>query len=125
MARILIIEDNTDIRENMVEILELEGYEVITAHNGQAGLAVARTEVPDLILCDVMMPVMDGHEVLKALHEHDPGSKIPFVFVTANAEKKEMIAGLEMGAHGYIRKPFEIHELLAEVARCLLQRSGA
>ncbi len=119
MAKILIIEDNLEIRENTAEMLELEGHAVEMATNGSEGLVLAKEIIPDLILCDIMMPETDGYEVFRQLKGHGPTSSIPFIFVTANAEKREIKAGLELGANGYIRKPFELDELMAEVRRCL------
>src|SRR5574337_1985274 len=88
MATILIIEDNSDIRENTTEILELEGHRVETAVDGIAGRAIAREKLPDLILCDIMMPGLNGYDVLLELKNNASTAGIPFIFVTANAEKK-------------------------------------
>ena len=115
MKTILIIEDNLEIRENTSEILELEGYEVITAMNGKLGFELAKERMPDLILCDIMMPEMNGYEVFEHLKMNEKTSAIPFIFITASAEKSEVRLGLNMGAAGYIRKPFEENELLETV----------
>ncbi|HTL81348.1 MAG TPA: response regulator [Bacteroidia bacterium] len=119
MATIVLIEDNPDLRDNTAEILELEGHSVETATNGEDGLAMVKDILPDLILCDILMPGMNGYELLVALKSFPPASAIPFIFLTANAEQKEVKHGLEMGANGYIRKPFEAQELLLEIDRCL------
>lgn len=119
MRTILLIEDNNDIRENTCELLELEGYNVIFALNGKAGLALANQHLPDLILCDIMMPEANGYEVFAGLQETPATRTIPFIFLTASAEKKEVAAGLEMGASGYIRKPFEPEELFAAIRQSL------
>jgi len=119
MHKILVIEDNREIRENISEILELEGYQVIEAENGQTGFQLVLETLPDLILCDIMMPVMNGHEVLQQLKKQSYTASIPFIFLTANVEKKEVAAGLEMGAKSYISKPFETEKLLAEIRRWL------
>lgn len=119
MKRILYIEDNQNIRENATELLELQGYTVITAQNGAEGLAAARENMPDIIVCDVMMPELDGYEVLIELKKDPAMAGIPFVFVTASVERKEMNKGFELGAKGYIRKPFDEQELFETVARCL------
>jgi CheY-like chemotaxis protein len=119
MKRILLIEDNLEIRENTSEILELEGYEVITAANGKIGLDLARKNPPDLILCDILMPEMTGYEVFEHLKMSASMSIIPFIFITASAEKSEVQLGLNMGAAGYVRKPFQEKELLYAVDDCL------
>ncbi|MBB5396829.1 response regulator transcription factor [Mucilaginibacter sp. AK015] len=119
MKTILLIEDNNDIRENTCELLELEGYKVILALNGKTGLILATEHSPDLILCDIMMPEANGYEVLSGLQANEATRAIPFIFLTASAEKKEVAAGLEMGASGYIRKPFEPEELFETIVRLL------
>ena len=117
MTKILVIEDNREIRENIAELLELEGYQVMEAENGKTGLQLAREILPDLILCDIMMPVMNGYEVLEQLQKQNNTTSIPFIFLTANVEKKEIMAGLAQGAKGYISKPFETDKLLQEIKR--------
>jgi len=112
MKTILFIEDNLEIRENTSEILELEGYSVLTAPNGKIGFEIAQKQKPDLILCDIMMPEMNGYEVFESLKKTVETSSIPFIFITASAEKSEVQKGLNMGAIGYIRKPFTEKELL-------------
>lgn len=119
MKKILLIEDNNDIRENTCELLELEGYQVFLAADGSNGLSLAQEHLPDVIVCDIMMPLTDGYEVLQQLKGGSPTATIPFIFLTANAENREMEAGLKMGADGYIRKPFEPEELFAALDRCL------
>jgi CheY-like chemotaxis protein len=112
MKKILLIEDNDDIRENTCELLELEGYEVLSAMDGRTGLQHAQEQLPDIILCDIMMPRVDGYEVLRELKALPLTSSIPFIFLTAVAENKDMEAGLRLGADGYMRKPFGSEELL-------------
>ena len=124
MKRILLIEDNLEIRENTAEILELEGYEVTTAVNGKIGFELARNNPPDLILCDILMPEMTGYEVFEHLKMNVDTSSIPFIFITASAEKSEVQLGLNMGAAGYVRKPFEEKELLDAVGECLRRNSA-
>jgi len=119
MKTILVIEDNNDIRENTCELLELEGYKVIPALNGKTGLSLATEHLPDLILCDIMMPEANGYEVFDGLQANPATRAIPFIFLTASAEKKEVAAGLEMGASGYIRKPFDPEELFEAVKQSL------
>ncbi len=112
MKNILIIEDNLEVRENTAEILELAGYKVFTAENGKIGVEVAQDEKPDLIVCDIMMPVLDGYGVLHLLNKNPETAVIPFIFLTAKAEKSDYQKGMEMGADGYIAKPFDDTELL-------------
>lgn len=112
MKNILIIEDNFEVRENTAEILELAGYKVFTAENGKLGVEVAVDEKPDLIVCDIMMPVLDGYGVLHLLSKNPETATIPFIFLTAKAEKSDYQKGMEMGADGYIAKPFDDTELL-------------
>lgn len=115
MKKILLIEDNPDVRDNTAEILQLSGYEVITAENGKAGVETALAELPDLIICDIMMPVLDGYGALHLLSKNEKTAAIPFVFLTAKAERSDMRKGMEMGADDYITKPFDDIELLKAV----------
>ncbi|MCW3467294.1 response regulator [Chitinophaga nivalis] len=115
MQTILLIEDNTDIRENMAEILELANYRVITASNGKEGVALALDALPDLIVCDIMMPVLDGYGVLHMLHKNKALQGTPFIFLTARAERADIRRGMELGADDYITKPFEGTELLSAI----------
>ena len=110
--KILIIEDNTDIRENIVEILELADYAVLEAGNGKIGVEVAIKELPDLILCDIMMPELDGYGVLYLLNKHPETMAIPLVFLTAKAEMADLRKGMDLGADDYLTKPFDDMELL-------------
>jgi CRP-like cAMP-binding protein/FixJ family two-component response regulator len=112
MKKILLIEDNTEIRENTAEILELDGYEVLTAENGRVGVEVAIQQRPDLIICDIMMPVLDGYGVLHMLSKNTDTAQIPFIFLTAKADRTDFRKGMEMGADDYITKPFDDIELL-------------
>ncbi len=119
MKMILIIEDNDDIRENTGELLELQGYKVLMAAEGSTGIRLAKEKKPDIVVCDIMMPEMDGYKVFEALTQDSETRHIPFIFLTASAEKKEVEAGIKMGAKGYIRKPFEADELFATIEKCL------
>ena len=119
MNTILVIEDNKEIRENVCELLQLEGYNVLFAVNGKLGLALAKESHPDLILCDIWMPEMGGYEVFNDLKKEAATSTIPFVFVTASADRREVEIGLNMGAHAYIRKPFQEQELFDTIKECL------
>ncbi len=112
MKAILLIEDNAEIRENMAEILELAGYKVHTAGNGKDGVAKAVQEKPDMIICDIMMPVLDGYGVLYMIQKNVDLQGIPFIFLTAKSERNEIRKGMEMGADDYITKPFDGTELL-------------
>lgn len=115
MQRVLLIEDNDDIRENTAEILELANYKVDTAPNGKRGVEMALENIPDLIICDVMMPVLDGYGVLHLLHKNDSLKNVPFIFLTAKTERGDFRKGMEMGADDYITKPFNDIELLTAV----------
>lgn len=119
MTRVLIIEDNLEILENTVEILELEGYATITASNGLEGIHQAQQHLPDIILCDIMMPEADGYEVLRTLKSNPETANIPFIYLTASVERKEVQAGFDMGAKGYIRKPFDSEELFKTIEDCV------
>jgi len=119
MKKVLVIEENQDIRENTSELLELEGYEVLAAGDGETGLQLARDWLPDVILCDIMMPAANGYEVFSSLKSLPLTATIPFIFLTANAEKKEMETGMHLGANGYVCKPFGSEELLQTLGRCL------
>ncbi|MCF8324757.1 MAG: response regulator [Leadbetterella sp.] len=112
MKKILLIEDNNEIRENTSEILELDGYEVITAENGKIGVELASNSKPDLIICDIMMPVLDGYSVLHLLSKNPETENIPFIFLTAKADRQDFRKGMEMGADDYITKPFDDVDLL-------------
>lgn len=115
MKHLLLIEDNNEIRENTAEILELAGYKVRTAENGKVGVELALQEKPDLIICDIMMPVLDGYGVLHLLNKNPELTGIPFIFLTAKAERGDFRKGMEMGADDYITKPFNDIELLNAV----------
>ncbi|WP_421877873.1 response regulator [Marinoscillum sp.] len=117
--KILIIEDQTEVRENIEELLELSNYHPITAENGKIGVKKALDERPDLILCDIMMPEMDGYEVLYLISKRPEISSTPFIFLTAKSEKSDFRKGMNLGADDYITKPFEEMELLGAIERRL------
>lgn len=119
MKKILLIEDNTDMRENTAEILQLSGYDVVTAENGKRGVELATQQKPDLIVCDIMMPELDGYGVLHMLSRNSETSAIPFIFLTAKAERGDFRKGMEMGADDYVTKPFDDIELLNAIERRL------
>ncbi len=112
MKSILVIDDNADIRENTAEILDLAGYKTFTAENGKKGVDIAIKEKPDVIVCDIMMPELDGYGVLHLLRKNQETLNIPFIFLTAKTERSDFRKGMEMGADDYITKPFEDIELL-------------
>lgn len=112
---ILIIEDQAPMRRNIALLLELAGYEVITAENGRTGVEAAIAHRPDLILCDVMMPELDGHGVIQALRARKESATIPFIFLTARGGKEDMRAGMNFGADDYLTKPVVRDDLLAAV----------
>jgi CRP/FNR family cyclic AMP-dependent transcriptional regulator len=112
MKHLLLIEDNKEIRENTAEILELAGYKIFAAENGKIGVELALQEKPDLIICDIMMPVLDGYGVLHLLNMNPELKGTPFIFLTAKAERSDFRKGMEMGADDYITKPFSDVELL-------------
>jgi CheY-like chemotaxis protein len=115
MKTILIIEDDTALRENTAELLELSGYNMLTASNGRIGIDKAKTAKPDIIVCDIMMPEVDGYGVLESLSQDSKTMHIPFIFLTAKTEHREIRKGMDMGADDYLTKPFEEEELLSAI----------
>ena len=115
MKKILLIDDSKDLRENTAEILDLANYKVFTAENGKVGVEIALREDPDLIICDIMMPVLDGYGVLHMLQKNPSTRNKPFIFLTAKTEYKDLRKGMESGADDYITKPFSGIELLNAV----------
>ena len=112
MSKVLVIEDNIEISENIVEILELADYEVIVAKNGKQGVEMATMNLPDIILSDIMMPELDGYGVLYLLNKNPETTTIPFIFITSKSERLDLRKGMEMGADDYLTKPFGRLELL-------------
>lgn len=115
MAKILLIEDNLEMRENTQEILELANYDVLSCENGKIGVEMAKKEKPDIIVCDVMMPELDGYGVLYLLSKDPETSLIPFIFLTAKSDKTDFRKGMQMGADDYLTKPYEEMDLLSAV----------
>ncbi|MFD2512494.1 response regulator [Pontibacter locisalis] len=115
MKKILLIEDNHEIRENIAEILTLANYEILEAENGKVGVDLAKREHPDLIICDIMMPQLDGYGVLRMLSGNTDTASIPFIFLTAKSEKEDFRKGMNLGADDYLIKPFDDLELLDAV----------
>ncbi|MEO5891299.1 MAG: response regulator [Ferruginibacter sp.] len=124
MKKVLIIEDNMAIRDNIQEILELAGYEVFEAADGKSGIELALKNVPDIILCDIMMPEMDGYGVLYMLRKHIETSAVPFIFLTAKAEHLDLRKGMDLGADDYLTKPFDGMELLNSIESRLKKKDG-
>jgi CheY-like chemotaxis protein len=116
MKRILVIEDCLEIRENVAELLIFHGYEALTAANGKSGLETAHRELPDLVICDISMPEMDGFTVLKLLRKSKSIALIPFIFLTARADKTDIRFGLSEGAGHYLIKPFTEEQLMRAVS---------
>lgn len=115
MKRILLIEDDVALRENTAELLELSDYAVEMAPNGRIGITMAKSNPPDIIICDIMMPEVDGYGVLEAMMTEENTRHIPFIFLSAKTEHKEIRKGMDLGADDYITKPFEEEELLSAI----------
>lgn len=113
--KVLIIEDNDDIREGTAEVLDLAGYETFTAKHGKIGVDLALKHLPDVILCDIMMPELDGYGVLYLINKNPQTANIPFIFITAKTERADMRKGMEMGADDYLTKPFDDLELFKAI----------
>ena len=117
MKKILVIEDEADLRANVARFLKAEGYEVTAAENGAAGVEAALAQMPDLIVCDITMPEMDGFGVLFSLRENVTTSRVPFIFLTASTRTYDRDWGVELGASDYITKPFKLEQLLAAIRK--------
>jgi DNA-binding NarL/FixJ family response regulator len=123
MKKILVIEDEPEMRRNLLTILKLENFNALAAENGRMGIELARKEKPDVIVCDVMMPAMDGHAVLAALRKDPATAPIPFIFLTARGEKRDVRSGMNLGADDYLTKPVAKADLLAAIS-ARLKRQG-
>lgn len=121
MKKILVIEDEPEMRRNLLTILKLEKFHPIGAENGRTGLEAVRRDKPDLILCDVMMPELDGHGVLEALRHDGDTASIPFIFLTAKGEKEDLRSGMNLGADDYLTKPVARVDLLEAIHARLLR----
>jgi DNA-binding response OmpR family regulator len=119
IKKILVIEDEADLRANVARMLRAEGYEVLWAPNGAAGVEIALDRMPDLIVCDITMPEMDGFGVLFSLRANVTTSRIPFIFLTASTRTYDHQWGVELGANDYITKPFKLEDLLAAIRKRL------
>ncbi|WP_420601118.1 response regulator [Flagellimonas sp.] len=115
MKTILLIEDDLALRENTAELLELSDYMVYTAPNGKVGIQMAKEKMPDIVVCDIMMPEVDGYGVLEALSTDEATKHIPFIFLSAKTEHKEIRKGMDMGADDYLTKPFEEEDLISAI----------
>ena len=124
MKKILVIEDEEFVRENILELLDAEGFDVFGAQNGLIGVDLAKAKMPDLILCDVMMPGLDGYGVLTTIRQDPAMAAIPFIFLTAKAAKADFRQGMELGADDYITKPFTRAELLGAIATRLKKQAA-
>ncbi|HEY9730050.1 MAG TPA: response regulator [Chroococcales cyanobacterium] len=122
MVKVLVIEDEACIRESTIELLEAEGFEAIEAINGLEGLQKAQELLPALIVCDVMMPEMDGYALLEKLQENEKTANIPFIFLTAKVDKKDMRQGMDLGADDYLTKPFSRAELIFSISARLKKK---
>lgn len=123
MKKILLIEDNPEIRDNTSEILSLANYHVVVAENGKIGVELAQREKPDLIICDIMMPELDGYGVLHILSKNEQTAGIPFIFLTAKTEKTDIRKGMNLGADDYLTKPFDDTDLLNAIEARLRKNS--
>jgi CheY-like chemotaxis protein len=123
ITRVLVIEDEEALREEVVDLLGYAGYSVVEAKNGKAGLTLAQESLPDIILCDVSMPKMDGFEVLMALRQSEATASIPLIFLTARADRSFLRHGMELGADDYLTKPFTHNELLTAVKARLARKT--
>jgi DNA-binding response OmpR family regulator len=121
-ARILLIEDEPPVRAILSRCLALEGYDVITAQNGEAGLQLAHEREPDLIICDLVMPEVDGYGVLAGVRANPALASTPFIFLSASADRAERETGLKRGATEYLTKPFSLEEVLVTIRRNLQAR---
>ena len=124
MSTVLVIEDEAPLRANLVRILSAENYRVVTAADGDHGIQRVLEDRPDLVICDILMPGTDGFGVLAALRSRPETATIPFIFLTASADKEDLVRGLQRGANEYVTKPFKIADLLAAVKR-LVPDGGA
>lgn len=124
MKRILVIDDDTKLRQHYIELLKLEGYAVTEARNGREGVERARAEVPDLVLCDITMPEMNGHRVLETLRGEPRTAHVPFVFLTGWSEQEDIRTGMNLGADDYLTKPVAPDDLAAAI-RARLRRAEA
>ena len=122
MKRILVIEDEAETLDNLVLMLEMEGFKPLSAPNGRIGVEIAKRELPDLILCDVSMPELDGYGVLEALRRNEATISTPFIFLTAKGDKMDLRIGMNLGADDYLSKPASAEDVLAAIHTRLQRR---
>lgn len=123
-TKILVIEDEAVVLDNVKQILEASGYQVITANNGRTGIDAAVQTLPELIICDIMMPEVDGYGVLQALRQSPATAQIPMIFLTAKADQRDLRQGMSLGADDYLTKPFDIQDLLQAVQARLARQAA-
>ena len=123
MTKVLLIEDDSVLRENIAELLELSDFEVLTAPNGKLGLKSININIPDIIVCDIMMPELDGYEVLSEVTKNNKTKHIPFIFLSAKTEHQDVRKGMNLGADDYITKPFTEDELVSAIKSRLAKAS--
>jgi two-component system sensor histidine kinase/response regulator len=124
VTQILVVEDDTQIRENVTEMLTLHGFHVETAANGREGISQVLLQPPDLILCDIMMPEMDGYQMLDVVRNNRLVANVPFIFLTAKTESTDLRRGMDQGADDYLTKPFTLQNLLRTIKICLQREVG-
>jgi len=124
MKKILVIEDDVNIRESLVELLEMKSFNLLSADNGTEGLKLAQEQIPDLILCDVMMPGMNGYEVVEAIRKDSRFLNIPFIFLSAKAMDTDIEHAKKLGANSYLTKPFRAQELFSVIDDLLKNKPG-
>lgn len=117
--KVLVVEDDTHIRSNLELWLGMEGFRVVVAENGPDGVAAAKREQPDLIICDLVMPGINGYAVLSEVRSHPATARTPFILLTASAEKSERERGMAKGVSVFMTKPFDLKELMASIRQCL------
>ena len=122
MTKVLMIEDETTLREEIVELLTFDGYEAFGAEEGQTGIASALDDHPDVILCDVSMPGLDGYAVLRELRANPATAAIPFIFMSARAGHNDIDEGMKVGANGYLTKPFYHKDLIGAIEACIANK---
>lgn len=123
MKTVLLIEDDVALRENTAELLELSNFKVLKASNGKTGLKLAKNQLPNIIVCDIMMPELDGYKVVELLSKNDATKYIPFIFLSAKTERKDVRKGMDLGADDYITKPFSEDELISAIKSRLAKAS--
>lgn len=121
--RVLVIENDAAIRENTAELLELDGYQALTAENGKTGFEIAKVDRPDVIICDILMPMSDGRAFFKMVKGEESTAGIPLIFFSADSRPDDVRKGITKGADEYLRKPFTRKDLLGAVSKCLKDKN--